>query len=122
MYGATATATTVLFSAFQKTYPDDIPTLIDTLVKFYNTVADFRKSAYRYAYHRQAAFYLDGFNAKEFIFVVIESNAPHQIGIFRCSEHFIEQGRQEYIELLEKKNKYCQTVVEANNHIIHDEL
>ena len=85
-------------------------------------VADFRKSAYRYAYNRQAAFYMDGFGAKEFVFIVIESNAPHQIGIFRCSDTFIDSGRQEYIDLLEKKNKYCKSVVEANNHIIHDEL
>jgi hypothetical protein len=85
-------------------------------------VKDFRRSAYNFAYHRQAAFYLDGFNAKEFVFVVIESNAPHQIGIFRCSENFLEQGRQEYIELLEDKKKYCETVALANNHIIHEEL
>jgi len=85
-------------------------------------VVDFKKSAYRYAYHRQAAFYLDGFNAKEFVFIVIESNAPHQIGIFRCSENFIDQGRQEYIELLEKKKKYCESAIEANNHVIHEEL
>jgi len=85
-------------------------------------VADFRKSAYRYAYNRQAAFYLDGFGAKEFVFIVIETNEPHQIGIFRCSEAFIDSGRQEYVELLEKKNKYCDTIVKANNHIIHEEL
>ena len=78
--------------------------------------------AYNFAYNRQAAFYLDGFNAKEFVFIVIESNAPHQIGIFRCSEDFIESGRQEYIELLEDKKRYCETAEEANNHIIHEEL
>ena len=85
-------------------------------------VKDFKRSAYNFAYNRQAAFYLDGFNAKEFVFIVIESNAPHQIGIFRCSEEFIESGRQEYIELLENKKKYCETAEEANNHIIHEEL
>jgi hypothetical protein len=85
-------------------------------------VSEFRKSAYRYGYNRQAAFYMDGFNAKEFVFIVIETNAPHQIGIFRCSDMFIDSGRQEYIELLEKKRKYCETQTEANNHIIHEEL
>ena len=85
-------------------------------------VSDFKKSAYRYGYNRQAAFYLDGFNAKEFVFIVIETNAPHQIGIFRCSEMFLDSGRQEYIDLLEKKRLYCETQSEANKHIIHEEL
>ena len=85
-------------------------------------VADFKKSAYRYAYHRQAAFYMDGFGAKEFVFIVIETNSPHQVGIFRCGELFLEQGRQEYIELLEKRQRYCDTFEKANNHIINEEL
>lgn len=64
-------------------------------------VTEFRNSAYRYNYHRQAAFYMDGFGATEFMFIVIESIPPYQVGIFRCSENFIEQGREEYINLLE---------------------
>jgi hypothetical protein len=80
-------------------------------------ITDFRKSAYRYSYHRQAAFYLDGFGAKEFVFIVIETNEPHQIGIFRCSDNFIEQGREEYISLLEEFNKPKQ-----KHNLIFDEL
>lgn len=80
-------------------------------------ITEFRKSAFRYSYHRQAAFYLDGFGAKEFVFIVIETNEPHQVGIFRCSDYFIEQGREEYISLLEKyKEPY------KKNIIIYDEL
>ncbi len=80
-------------------------------------VTEFAKSAYRYNYHRQGAFYLDGFGAKEFMFVVIETQAPYQVGIFRCSENFIDQGRDEYIRLLEiyKEPK-------NNKNIIFDEL
>jgi hypothetical protein len=85
-------------------------------------VSDFKKSAYRYGYNRQAAFYLDGFNAKEFIFFVIETNPPHQIGMFRCTESFLDSGRQEYVELLETKRLYCETEQEANKHIINAEL
>lgn len=80
-------------------------------------ITEFRKSAYRYSYHRQAAFYLDGFNAKEFVFIVIETNAPHQIGIFRCSDNFIEQGREEYISLLDDLSKPKQ-----KHNLIFDEL
>ena len=85
-------------------------------------VKDFERSAYNFDYHRQAAFYMDGFGAKEFVFVVIESNAPHQIGIFTCSEEFIEKGRQEYIELLEQKQRYCETAEIANSYIIKGEI
>lgn len=85
-------------------------------------VSDFKKSAYRYGYNRQAAFYMDGFNAKEFVFIVIETNEPHQIGIFRCSDMFIDSGRQEYIDLLEKKRMFCETQADANKHIINEEL
>ena len=78
-------------------------------------VSEFRKSAYRYNYHRQAAFYLDGFGAKEFMFIVIETQEPYQVGVFRCSENFIDQGRQEYISLIEMLNK-------PKNNILHEEL
>ena len=80
-------------------------------------ITDFRKSAYRYSYHRQAAFYLDGFGAKEFVFIVIETNEPYQIGIYRCSDHFIEQGREEYISLLEQFKLPL-----VKNNIIYGEL
>ena len=85
-------------------------------------VKDFKRSAYNFAYHRQAAFYMDGFGAKNFVFIVIESNAPHQIGIFTCSDEFIERGRTEYIDLLEDKKRYCETQVKADNYIIHETI
>jgi len=78
-------------------------------------ISEFRKSAYRYNYHRQAAFYLDGFGAKEFVFIVVETQEPYQVGIFRCTENFIDQGRQEYISLLEMLNQ-------PKTKVIHEEL
>jgi hypothetical protein len=81
-------------------------------------VTEFAKSAYRYDYHRQAAFYLDGFNSKEFMFVVIETTPPYQIGIFRCTENFIDQGREEYIRLLDFYKQPKKNI----NKIIFDEL
>lgn len=85
-------------------------------------VKDFERSAYNFNYHRQAAFYMDGFGATEFVFIVIESNAPHQIGIFNCSEDFIDKGRQEYIELLEQKQDHCESAEIANEYIIKGEI
>jgi len=66
----------------------------------------FRRSAYKYGYNRQAAFYLDGFDAKDFLFIVIEKKAPYNVGVYHCSNDFIESGREEYSRLLMDYRKY----------------
>jgi exodeoxyribonuclease VIII len=66
----------------------------------------FRRNAYKYGYNRQASFYLDGFDAREFIFIVIEKKAPYNVGVFECSNEFIESGREEYMRLLLDYRKY----------------
>ena len=60
----------------------------------------FKGSAYKYGYNRQSAFYMDGFNKRNFIFIVIEKSSPYNLYIYECSENFIESGRDEYKELL----------------------
>lgn len=77
----------------------------------------FRRSAYKYGYNRQAAFYLDGFGMNKFTFVVIEKKAPYNIGVFECSDEFIESGRQEYSELLMDYRKYFSDA-DLNNYEI----
>lgn len=66
----------------------------------------FRYSCYDYGYHRQAAFYLDGFKKERFIFVCVEKKPPYRIGIFDTSDEFIEQGREGYKELLHQYFEY----------------
>lgn len=66
-------------------------------------VADMRAFKYscrKYGYQRQAAYYSDGFNVKDFYFVVIEKTAPYKVGFYQCSTDFINEGREEYIYLL----------------------
>jgi exodeoxyribonuclease VIII len=63
---------------------------------------NFSKSIIDYGYHRQAAYYLDGLkattglDAKEFIWVTIEMDAPHLCAIYRGDEMMIACGRHEY--------------------------
>jgi hypothetical protein len=63
---------------------------------------NFAKSIIDYGYHRQAAYYLDGLktitgvDAKEFIWVCIEMDAPHLCAIYRADETMIAVGRHEY--------------------------
>ena len=74
----------------------------------------FRRSAYKYGYNRQCAFYLDGFGMKKFTFIVIEKKAPYNIGVYECSEDFIESGREEYTRLLLDYKKYFSYTDESN--------
>ena len=79
----------------------------------------FRRSAYKYGYNRQASYYLDGFEAKEFIFVVIEKKAPYNIGVYHCSNDFIDSGGEEYTSLLMEYKKYFIDGSPNNNEIIN---
>ena len=63
------------------------------------TTADlskFRSSAYRYNYDSQAYIYQHLFGY-EMIFVAIDKNT-HQLGIYDCSEKFLESGKQKVID------------------------
>ena len=64
------------------------------------------RSSYKYGYHRQAAFYMDGFNADEFWFAVVEKEAPYRTGLYQASEEFINNGRREIGELLDRYREY----------------
>ena len=60
----------------------------------------FEKSAEKYGYDRQAAFYLDSVGAKNFVFVVLSKTKKDTIFIVTCTKEFIEQGRKKYKKLL----------------------
>lgn len=72
-------------------------------LKTTSDLATFEQSAWKFGYHRQAAWYLDGFRAgtklgsqfKKFKFVVVEKSSPADFAVFTCDEAFIEAGRQE---------------------------
>ena len=66
----------------------------------------FRRSAYKYGYHRQASFYVDGFGADEFWFAVVEKDSPYRVGLYQASEDFINNGRDEISTLLETYKEY----------------
>lgn len=66
----------------------------------------FKGSCMKYGYDRQAAFYLDGFNADEFWFIVIEKTDPFDVGIYMCGEEFIGYGRDKYKDLLNTYDYY----------------
>lgn len=85
---------------------DNPKVLIDVKTTQDCSPESFRRTAYRYGYHRQAAFYLYGFEADEFWFAVVEKEAPYRTALYKASDEFIEKGRQEISDLLNTYNEY----------------
>jgi hypothetical protein len=56
------------------------------------TVMEFQDKARYYDYDRQAALYKHLFKADQFIFVVVSKKYPYEIGIFDCSDSFLDSG------------------------------
>jgi len=80
--------------------------LIDIKTTQDASIEAFRRSAWKYGYDRQAAYYMDGFDAVEFWFVVIEKSSPHRIGIYKASDKFIDEGRKKNSMLLDYYHQY----------------
>lgn len=70
---------------------------------------DFERLAWQRDLHVQAAFYLDAWNEthgplnnrQEFVWVVVEEDAPHLVAVHRASPQLIAIGREIYIQRLE---------------------
>ena len=83
----------------------------------------FRSSAYKYGYDRQASFYLDGFGADQFWFIVIEKSAPYNMAIYSCSDEFLEEGRMKYKTLLQTYSLFfIEKLFDPYDHIHKDTL
>lgn len=64
---------------------------------------EFQWSAYRYGYHRQAAFYLDTVDwlgtlrrPDDFFFIAFEKEPPYAVAVMRADRRFINRGRDAY--------------------------
>jgi hypothetical protein len=63
---------------------------------------EFMRTAARYAYHRQAAFYSDGYKAcyqkelRSFVFAVVEKKPPYAVGFYSLEASALEEGRSRY--------------------------
>lgn len=62
---------------------------------------EFQRSIANFGYYRQAAHYLDGYEAtkgeraKDFVFIAVESQAPHAVALYRLDAASIAAGRIE---------------------------
>lgn len=67
----------------------------------------FQRSAMKYGYHRQAAYYLDilaeyGTPKDGFVFMVVEKSAPYATAFYYATDEMIEKGRAEYKDALDR--------------------
>ena len=72
----------------------DLKTTIDAGIK------DFARSVATFSYHLQAAHYLDGYRATrggaaDFIFIAVESAAPHAVAMYRLDHQTLAAGARE---------------------------
>lgn len=75
------------------------------------TLAEFEKSARWMLYNQQASLYTQLFGIERFVFVVVEKSWPYDVGIYECSEDFMDSGRRELIKSVDLYDKYF---VESN--------
>lgn len=89
----------------------------DKLAEEYGTIVDlkttddaspdgFERSILKYGYHVQAAMYLRGMAAlgrpfDHFVFVCVEKDPPHAVGVYRLDDEAVEAGDAKLAELLE---------------------
>ena len=62
----------------------------------------FGKSMFNFGYHRQEAFYSDGYEAcfnhpaKAFLFVAVETEAPYAVAVYQLDSEGVDLGRTQY--------------------------
>jgi hypothetical protein len=81
-----------------------------------NSPMAFKRDVYKYAYHLQAAFYMDMLGVSEFRFIAVESNYPHSIEVYSLGEAMIEQGRRAWKSAFADWKLYIDTGI-ISNHI-----
>jgi hypothetical protein len=71
------------------------------------TVSSFpREARYVYHYDLQAFIYKEAFGAKALEFVVQSKIPPYTVGVFTCSDDFIQAGERKFIQAIERLNAF----------------
>tara|TARA_R100001480_G_scaffold89833_6_gene96631 strand:- start:3250 stop:4005 length:756 start_codon:yes stop_codon:yes gene_type:complete len=76
-----------------------------------NSPIAFKRDVYKYAYHLQAAFYMDMCGVNKFKFIAVETNYPFSVEVYTLSDEMIEQGRKAWQRAFDDWKIYCDTGV-----------
>lgn len=74
-------------------------------LKTTSDITNFKRSAYKYNYDSQAYIYESLFPGYNFIFVVVDKNTQ-RLGIFDCSDYFLNTGKEKVIKAVEAYNLF----------------
>jgi hypothetical protein len=81
-------------------------------------IGSFKYSAYKYGYDLQAYLYSLMFNVDEFVFLVIDKGST-DIGIFECSEEFLESGKQKLQQGIDNYEYFFQSEgIDLHDYVI----
>ena len=91
-------------------------------LKTTSKIKDFEYSALNFGYDLQAYLYLQLFPEMEsFVFICIDKNTK-DIGIYECSNTFLESGRRKLVKGLEDYKTFIQSGMDLEQHTIHKTL
>jgi len=91
-------------------------------IKSSGDILKFKRSAWEYNYDSQAWVYQQIFGAP-MVFLVVDKTT-HQIGIFTCSDEFLERGKNKVIQATAVYDTYFgpNATKDINNYLIVEEL
>jgi exodeoxyribonuclease VIII len=81
-----------------------------------NSPQAFKRDVYKYAYHLQAAFYMDMLGIDNFRFIAVETNYPYSVEVYSLSEDMIEQGRQAWKQAFADWRLYKETGIVSKHN------
>ena len=78
------------------------------------SLAAFEKSIFNFGYHRQGAWYLQGFGARKvevahYCIIAVEKDPPYEVGVYRLTEEALNAGWKEIEPLLDVYRKCLET-------------
>lgn len=88
--------------------------VVDLKTSFDASPRAFKRDIFKYGYHEQAAFYLDGLATlaeaeRRFAWVVIEKNPPHCVAVYEPTSRVLAAGRRSYREHLDTYRRCRET-------------
>lgn len=91
-------------------------------IKTTGDILRFRKSAWDYNYDSAAWIYKQIFGA-DMVFIAVDKKT-HQVGLFNCSEEFLERGKNKVIQATAVYDTYFgpNATKDINNYLIVEEL
>lgn len=66
------------------------------------TLEEFRRNARYMHYDQQAAIYCKLFNAEAFYFIAVTKSWPHEVGVYECSQEFLNSGMRKADKAIER--------------------